>query len=70
MGNYTNFLDIRKSYERQASKKFYYNCSKNSRSQIVLQTDIFPKLTLGAPDKIPGLHRKRNRSMKRGNVDC
>ena len=30
--------------------KFYNKCSENSRSQIVFQTDIFRKLTLGAPD--------------------
>ena len=35
MGNYTIY-----------TKKFY-KCSENSRSQI---TDIFRKLTLGAPD--------------------
>ena len=35
---------------RQASKKFYNKCSENSRSQIVFRTDIFGKLTLGAPD--------------------
>ena len=34
----------------QASKKFYNICSENSRSQIVYQTDIFRKLTLGAPE--------------------
>ena len=31
------------------SKKFYNKCSENSRSQIVFRTDIFRKLTLGAP---------------------
>ena len=35
---------------RQASKKFYNKCFENSRSQIVFRTDIFRKLTLGAPD--------------------
>ena len=34
---------------RQASKKFYNKCSENSRSQIVFRTDIFRKLSLGAP---------------------
>ena len=29
--------------------KFYNKCSKNSRSQIASRTDIFRKLTLGAP---------------------
>ena len=37
--------------ERQTSKKFYNKCYKNSRSQIVFRTDIFQKLTLGAPDE-------------------
>ena len=36
-------------FERQASKKFYNKCSENARAQIVLvQTDMFQKLTLGA----------------------
>ena len=35
------------------SKKFYKNCSENSRSQIVFRTDIFRKLTLGAPELTP-----------------
>ena len=34
----------------QASKKFYDKYSENSRSQIVFRTDIFRKLTLGAPE--------------------
>ena len=38
--------------ERQASKKFYNKSSENSRSQIVFRTDIFRKLTLGAPEWI------------------
>ena len=51
MGNYTyHFLDVRKSLKRQASKKFYNKCSENSRSQIVFRTDIFRKLSLGAPE--------------------
>ena len=32
------FLDVQKSQEKQASKKFYNKCSENSISQIV-----FPK---------------------------
>ena len=28
----------------------YNKCSENSRAQIVFRTDIFQKLTLGAPD--------------------
>ena len=50
-GQLYHFLNVRKSQERQASKKFYNKCSENSRSQIVFRTDIFRKLTLGAPDK-------------------
>ena len=47
MGNYTICSKI--LGERQASKKFYNEFSENSRSQIVFGTDIFRKLTLGAP---------------------
>ena len=54
-GHFYQFLDVRKSQERQASKKFYKKCSENSRSQIVFRTDIFRKLTLGAPDTQPAL---------------
>ena len=35
----------------QESKKFYKKCCENSRSQIVFRTDIFRKLTLGAPEQ-------------------
>ena len=35
---------------RQASKKSYNKCSKNSRSQIVFRTAIFQKLSLSAPE--------------------
>ena len=45
-----HFLDAGKSKERQASKKFYEKCSENSRYQIVFRTDIFRKLSLGAPE--------------------
>ena len=48
-GQLQQFLDVRKSQERQASKKRYDKCSENSRSQIVFRTDIFRKLSLGAP---------------------
>ena len=34
--------------------KILNKCSENSRSQIVFRTDIFRKLTLGAPD-LPNL---------------
>ena len=42
-------MEVRKSYERHASKKFNNKCSENSISQIVFRTDIFQKLSLGAP---------------------
>ena len=36
---------------READKQeILQKCSENSRSQIVFRTDIFRKLTLGAPD--------------------
>ena len=44
------FWEVRKSYETHASKKFNNKCSENSRSQIVFLTDIFQKLSLGAPE--------------------
>ena len=47
MGNYTIFQMFE---NKQASKTFYNKCSENSRSQIVFRTDIFRKLTLGAPE--------------------
>ena len=49
MGNYTIFLRCSKIRGEAGSKKFYNKCSENSRSQIVFRTDIFRKLTLGAP---------------------
>ena len=50
MDNYTIFWMFENPRpERQASKKFYNKCSENSRSLIVFRTDIFRKLTLGAP---------------------
>ena len=33
----------------QVNKKFYQKWSENSTSQIVFRTNIFRKLTLGAP---------------------
>ena len=47
---------------RQARNK---KCSENSRSQIVFRTDIFRKLTLGAPD-----HRKRNNMSNKWTSKC
>ena len=53
MGNYTIFWMFDNPRRDQASNKFYNKCSENSRSQIVFRTDIFRKLTLGAPGKWP-----------------
>ena len=53
MGNYTIFWMLDNPRRDQASNKFYNKCSENSRSQIVFRTDIFRKLTLGAPGKWP-----------------
>ena len=44
------YVCVSQAKEKQASKKFYNKCSENSRSQIVFRTDIFRKLTLGAPE--------------------
>ena len=38
---------------RQA-RNFWKKCSENSRSQIVFPTDIFRKLSLGAPAVLTG----------------
>ena len=51
MGSYINFLEVRKSWERQASKKFFRKWSENSRPQIVFRTDNFPKIVVGCPWK-------------------
>ena len=42
---------------REASKKFYNKRSENSGAQIIFRTDIFQKLTLGAPEKFTHLNR-------------
>ena len=49
MVNYT-FFRCSKIQGEAGKQKFYNKCSENSRSQIVFRTDIFRKLTLGAPD--------------------
>ena len=50
IGNYTIFFLRRSKILGEAgSKKFYNKCSENSRCQIVFRTDIFRKLTFGAP---------------------
>ena len=50
MGNYTIFYMFGNLGQVRASKKFYSKCFENSRSQIIIWTDIFQKLTLGAPE--------------------
>ena len=63
MGNYTFFRCSKILGE--AGKQ---ECSENSRSQIVLRTDIFRKLTLGAPVERLGRfnkHRARQSEAKR-----
>ena len=48
MGNYTIFR-CSKILGKAGKQEIYNKCSKNSRSRIVFRTDIFRKLTLGAP---------------------
>ena len=61
MGNYTIFEMFENPRRvRQARTEFYNKCSENSRSQIVVRTDIFRKLSLGgAPE---GFEIKRFKS--------
>ena len=53
-GQLYHFLDVRKSQERQARKKFYnkINVPKILDLKSSYRTNIFRKLTLGAPDRI------------------
>ena len=48
MGNYTIFR-CSKILGESGKQEIYNKCSENYRSQIVFRTDIFRKLTLGAP---------------------
>ena len=48
MGNYTIFRCL-KILGEAGKQEFYNKCSENSRSQIVLRTDIFPKIVVGCP---------------------
>ena len=50
MGNYTILGGFENPRRDQASNKFYNKFSENARSEIVFRTEIFRKLTLGAPD--------------------
>ena len=52
---HSTFLPVNMHLKKYFKGKMYvlllYNkCSENSRAQIVFRTDIFQKLTLGAPD--------------------
>ena len=55
--------------ERQAGKKFHKKCSENSRSQIVFRTDIFRKLTLGAPELCLEIFKATGASELTGQLD-
>ena len=48
MGNYTIFGGS-KILGEAGKQEILQKCFENSRSQIVFRTDIFRKLTLGAP---------------------
>ena len=51
MGNYTIFFGWSKIPGVAGKQEILQKkCSENSRSQIVFRTDIFRKLSLGAPD--------------------
>ena len=58
MGNYTIFR-CSKILEEAGKQEIYNKCSENSRSQIVFRTDIFRKLTLGAPVPVAALPPKK-----------
>ena len=55
MGKYTMFENPRRGMQ---ARNFNSKCSENSRSQIVFRTDIFKKLSLGAPEVSPGQQTK------------
>ena len=50
MGNYTIFWMFENPRRGRQARNFYNKYYENSRSQIVFRTDIFRKLTLGAPE--------------------
>ena len=50
MGNYTIFQMFENPRRGRQARNFLNKCSENSRSQIILRTDIFRKLSLGTPD--------------------
>ena len=45
--NHTDQTDILGEASKQ---EILHKCSENSRSQIVLRTDIFPKIVVGCPE--------------------
>ena len=51
MGNYTIFGRFENPRRGMQARNFSNKCSENSRSQIVFGTDIFQKLSLGAPEQ-------------------
>ena len=59
MGNYTIFYMFENPRRGRQARNFATNVSKNARSQIVFRTDIFRKLTLGAPVFIRELKQRR-----------
>ena len=50
MDNYTIFYMFENPRRGRQARNFTMKCSENSRSQIVLRTDIFRKLSLVAPE--------------------
>ena len=50
MGNYTMFGKFENPRRGVQARNLTTNVPKNSRSQIVFRTDIFQKLSLGAPE--------------------
>ena len=53
MGNYTVFQMFQNPRRGMQARNFTDKWFENSRSRFVFRTDIFRKLTLGAPEDIP-----------------
>ena len=49
------FFRYSKILGEAGKQEILQQCSENSRSQMVFQTDIFRKLTLGAPDQLESI---------------
>ena len=63
MGNHTIFQMFKNHRRGRQARNFCNKCSKNSSSQIVFpyfRTDIFRKLTSGAPDSLLGIFCERS----------